>query len=291
VGNTKYPASIVSHDPEGKREGMIASKVREFCWQHLPSYPDSLIEVVTIRQPSDILGASRVMARVAEDHGMRLMILHDISSQQMVADADGKDVNTSVFGWQPDVSEFWQNYDCACRSPIIRACRLESEPFWVNRHGFRTIVPNAMLDGIDLDDFEVTSILTAAIVVPVFLPFGQIAVAIFSSRDQNQHELSNHFAEFIGLFSNLSRRFLTTYAAITRDNPYLPAEAVLTLREVECLRWAAFGKTDKEIAVILDLSHATIRYYLMRICKKLDAVNRAQAIFRASQLGYLGSEK
>ena len=64
---------------------------------------------------------------------------------------------------------------------------------------------------------------------------------------------------------------------------------MLSKREVECLRWAAIGKTDREIAEIVSLSHATIRYHIHRAGEKLYSVNRAQTIFKAGQLGFLGA--
>jgi DNA-binding CsgD family transcriptional regulator len=41
--------------------------------------------------------------------------------------------------------------------------------------------------------------------------------------------------------------------------------------------------------MIIDLSHATIRYHMQRAGEKLNAVNRAQTIFKAGQLGFLGA--
>jgi DNA-binding CsgD family transcriptional regulator len=63
----------------------------------------------------------------------------------------------------------------------------------------------------------------------------------------------------------------------------------LSKREVECLRWAALGKTDQEIAMIMSRSCATVRFHIHNAAIKLDAVNRSQTVFKASQLGYLGS--
>jgi DNA-binding CsgD family transcriptional regulator len=54
------------------------------------------------------------------------------------------------------------------------------------------------------------------------------------------------------------------------------------------LRWAALGKTDHEIGIILGCSHAGVRYHLSRACISLGTINRAQSVFRACQLGYLG---
>ncbi|MEX1109810.1 MAG: LuxR family transcriptional regulator [Dongiaceae bacterium] len=62
----------------------------------------------------------------------------------------------------------------------------------------------------------------------------------------------------------------------------------LTEREIECLRWAAEGKTAQDIAVILDRSLATICLHLGNAARKLGAQNRAQAIARAAHYRLLG---
>ena len=49
----------------------------------------------------------------------------------------------------------------------------------------------------------------------------------------------------------------------------------------------AAGKTSVEIAEILTLSEHTINHYLNRATKKLDAVNRTQAVAKALRLGLI----
>ena len=65
-----------------------------------------------------------------------------------------------------------------------------------------------------------------------------------------------------------------------------PAEA-LSQREFDCLNWTAAGKTSVEIASILDLSEHTVNHYLNRATKKLDAVNRTQAVAKALRRGLI----
>ena len=55
----------------------------------------------------------------------------------------------------------------------------------------------------------------------------------------------------------------------------------LSDRELECLRWAAAGKTSGEIATIVELSEHTVNHYLNSSCKKLDCVNRTQSVAKA----------
>ena len=61
----------------------------------------------------------------------------------------------------------------------------------------------------------------------------------------------------------------------------------LTPRELECLRWVARGKDTSEIAVILDISPHTARYYLKSARYKLDSVTSAQAVSKSIKLGLL----
>ena len=138
-------------------------------------------------------------------------------------------------------------------------------------------------------EFEGHQLTRAAIVVPVHLPFGQISASSFISMDRNKEDLSAEFAEYGALFAMVTRCFVAGYVQAHRTKRRIPSDCVLSKREVECLRWAAIGKTDKEISMILNRSHATIRYHIHRAGEKLDSVNRAQTIFKAGQLGYLGA--
>lgn len=55
-------------------------------------------------------------------------------------------------------------------------------------------------------------------------------------------------------------------------------------RELECLSWAAQGKTAKEIAAILGIAEFTVRDYLVSARHKLQSENLTKAIARAVAL-------
>lgn len=61
----------------------------------------------------------------------------------------------------------------------------------------------------------------------------------------------------------------------------------LTQREIDCLTWTAAGKTSLEISDILSLSEHTVNHYLNRATKKLDTVNRTQAVAKALRMGII----
>ena len=67
----------------------------------------------------------------------------------------------------------------------------------------------------------------------------------------------------------------------------VPTNTPLTRREVECLRWAAFGKTDSEIADILEIARWTVVTYLQNAKVKLGCPNRTAAVATALVMGII----
>jgi LuxR family transcriptional regulator, quorum-sensing system regulator CciR len=127
----------------------------------------------------------------------------------------------------------------------------------------------------------------AAIVVPVHLAFGQIGAVSFNPLDRNKTDLSDDFQKFGDVLGLYARTFIASYVHAMGDLQRLPPGSRLSKREVECLRWAAIGKTDLEISMIMSRSRATVRFHIHNASVKLDAVNRSQTVFKAAQLGYI----
>ena len=250
----------------------------------------TLVEAVTIRCVEDIHGAAVVLRNFAASHGLRAALCDDIASKETMVDADGTVLAADLFGWLGDGERWWEDHRLALHSPLPRSCRYESEPFWCNGEGFRTANPNPYLDDIDLSRyFAANPRYKAAIVVPVHLPFGQISANSYHPISPDIVDLADMFAEIGHILGAATRRFISGYASAMRTKRRIPSDCELSKREVECLRWAAIGKTDREIGMIISLSHATVRYHVHRAGEKLNSVNRAQTIFKAGQLGYLGA--
>jgi DNA-binding NarL/FixJ family response regulator len=56
----------------------------------------------------------------------------------------------------------------------------------------------------------------------------------------------------------------------------------LNEREVQCLTWAARGKTSSEIATILGVTKRTVDFHIEGACRKLGVSSRTEAVLRAS---------
>ena len=61
----------------------------------------------------------------------------------------------------------------------------------------------------------------------------------------------------------------------------------LTNREREVLRWIKEGKSTWETSVILGIKSRTVKYHLSNIYRKLDVMNRVQAVAEAIDRGML----
>ena len=61
----------------------------------------------------------------------------------------------------------------------------------------------------------------------------------------------------------------------------------LTPREVEALQWTMEGKTAWEVGVILGISERTAVLHIQNAMRKLEAVNKHQAVLKALRLGLI----
>jgi transcriptional regulator EpsA len=64
-------------------------------------------------------------------------------------------------------------------------------------------------------------------------------------------------------------------------------QSVLTVREQDILKWIYLGKSNFEIGAILKISPLTVKNHVQKILRKLNVVNRTQAIGKALELRIL----
>lgn len=245
------------------------------------------LDRVRISSEEEIRSAAEALHEIAMKANFRAAPAHDIADKRTPVDKDGNVLADCVFGWGDDESAWWRNSRIALDSPITSACRFESEPFWVNEEGFRTKVPNRYLEEIDLKNFANRAMTSAAIVVPIHMAFGKIGAVSFNPLDSSLTDLSDVYQEHADRLGIYARAFIVSYIQVMGAKQALPPGSRLSKREVECLRWAAIGKTDLEISMIMSRSRATVRFHIHNAATKLDAVNRSQTVFKAAQLGYI----
>jgi transcriptional regulator EpsA len=77
-------------------------------------------------------------------------------------------------------------------------------------------------------------------------------------------------------------RRISTLRTHQKPSDTASPHTVISEREREILGWVRKGKTNQEIGVILGISQFTVKNHLQRIFRKLDVLNRAQAIGKFS---------
>jgi DNA-binding CsgD family transcriptional regulator len=248
---------------------------------------------VRIECKAGIRRAAEALRRIGQEIGdLRCAPVHDFADGSTMVDAEGNLLATDVFGWTGDDNHRWWDHisQIVLDSPITTACRYESDPFWCNEHGLFARYENPFFKSIDIVNLlERTGRLRPAIIAPVHLPFGRIGAISFEWPNPHKSDLSKEYETYGDFLGVCSRIFVTDYVRLMCRNPGTVTDPRLSEHEVCCLRWAALGKTDEEIGLILSRSRATVRFHLHNATLKLASVNRSQSVFKAAQLGYIGS--
>lgn len=72
-----------------------------------------------------------------------------------------------------------------------------------------------------------------------------------------------------------------------KEGPKSSVGGKITSRELEILRWICSGKSNFEIGAILGISPLTVKNHVQKILRKLNVVNRAQAVGKALEMRIL----
>jgi len=67
----------------------------------------------------------------------------------------------------------------------------------------------------------------------------------------------------------------------------IKSKKTISRREQEVMRWMNSGKTNLEIASILNISPLTVKNHVHSILRKLGVENRSNACAKATQMGLL----
>ncbi len=118
--------------------------------------------------------------------------------------------------------------------------------------------------------------------VPLHGPLGDTCLMIFASS--SGHSSPSATLPELGV---LFRQFHSAYREIGRAKIDRRLVADLSLRELECLRWIAVGKTSWEIGKILKISQNTVNYHVKNLLTKLEAKNRIAAVVEGYRRGLL----
>ncbi len=231
------------------------------------------------------------LAEEVRDRGLAIDLPYiaasaDIGDPEPMRGADGRPFVETLFRWMDPELQYWKDRAFALRSAFIFASRYSAEPFFYCDDHFGTWRSVPRLENIEVTLNSSQHRVGTAIVCPAHLPGGVIGAIVWGSPEK--FDIRPTFAREAVALHGLTLKFLAAYNDLGQSETAL---AHLTRREIQCLKWAAAGKTDAEIAQIVEISTPTVRFHMRNAAEKLEVTGRSQAVHRASTLGYIGERK
>ena len=239
------------------------------CWAEMPAL------ITAVQAAGDAIGLPYVAAQA------------DLGDPEPMSDEDGRPYAETSFHWVDPEHAYWRDRKLALHIAFLTAARLVAEPFFYSDGRLKTWRPTQLLEEVDCTQAKNTPNFGEAIIAPVHLPRGLVGAVFGCSRETVGVETL--FANHAGELHNLALKLVATHNEARGRPRNATVPQTLTRREVQCLRWAAAGKTDGEIGIILSLSVSTVRFHLRNAAAKLGATGRAQSIQIAAGLGFVGA--
>lgn len=184
--------------------------------------------------------------------------------------------NVLLTSWPDEMLRTYDHAGLIFGSPVIERLRQSTNPFTYDAVGTN----RRRADG------------KAAIVASLFERHGLLRGAYFPAHNSAGQRGALAFG---GMREALNPREMAelnavanrVFTEVVEQRAGRRQNVSLSRREIECLSWASAGKTSVEMSEILGLSEYTVNHYLNRATRKLDAVNRVQAVAKAIRAGLL----
>jgi LuxR family transcriptional regulator, quorum-sensing system regulator BjaR1 len=209
--------------------------------------------------------------------GLTSMIAGTMPSPRDHGTAQEQHVLVSAFpkGWM----ERYLQQEYVHIDPVIRRIQQDLSPFrWSEAAALAPSDQNSTVSRMfgEANEFS----LKDGFAVPMLTLDGSIAAV---SLGGERLDLPPTAAGMISMVSS----FAIARAIELKSQQVRRRNAKLTPREIECIKWAADGKTEWEISTILGISEHTADKHLSNAHRKLQAANRPQAVANALRLGLI----
>lgn len=229
-----------------------------------------IAEIATFKTQFDVF---RVMKRLTEAYGCRAFMVMNLPPRTSL----DLQSNSIINNWPTELLSAYDQEGLLPNDAVIRRIRSSTVPF------FR----DEMQLDVRRDDGK------SQVLTTLFQRFHMFRSAFFPTHDASGNRGVVLFSGDRQPFTPEEMRDLSYISIHVFDRlaeiRNLDARIAETLndREIDCLTWTAAGKTSSEIAEILGLSEHTVNHYLNKATKKLDTVNRTQAVAKALRVGLI----
>jgi len=228
---------------------------------------ESFVENAKVAKTTDALSASLLQS--CEEMGLRYFALtHHINFGREGGPA------VRLHNYPPGWEAWFDEKGLGRSDPIHRACHIASFGFpWAAVPDMIKLTPD---DRCVLDQAYLNGI-GEGFTIPASVP-GEILGSCSFAVDAGQPfpEDFHYVCQLVGGFAFEAARRLCGVRDLVTDQL-----AILTDRQRDCVLWAARGKTDWEISVILGVSHETVIQHLKHARERYGVQKRAMLAVRA----------
>lgn len=170
-----------------------------------------------------------------------------------------------------------QNY--VLRDPVVKYLRRSLRPYsWGD---VRTKLPMTVQEGRIIEEAREFDVYDG-LIIPIITATGALSIVSPCGRQPDLSDRARAAVEIIGVMGQQALK-----RAHLQSPPSDEAVRPLTAREREILQFIASGKSDSEIAIILNISAVTVLAHVENAKRKLGAAKRTLAIVVALQRGEL----
>lgn len=164
--------------------------------------------------------------------------------------------------------------------PVMQHCRRQSVPIIWDQHTYTTQGQGALWEEQAQFGYH------TGIAMALHLPEGKH----FQMGVDRDRPLPGDHGELTRLVADL--QLFAVHALDAAMRVLVPRSSAvdapsLTPRELEALRWTMDGKTAWEVGAILGISERTAVSHINNAMRKLDCVNKHQAVLKALRLGLI----
>jgi DNA-binding CsgD family transcriptional regulator len=180
-----------------------------------------------------------------------------------------------VNNWEPGFVKIYDELKLSRNSPIFLHTRKSVRPLLFDVKEIQSQKPTDQRE-MAIEEFESFG-KTKGLILPVHTSHGMRGAITFTGNDIviSDEQIDQLQVRALYLFERIVELHQHS------DRLKVPD---LSKKEVECLKWAAAGKTSAETAMITELTENAVNHCMAASVKKLNASNRAHAIAKAIRL-------
>lgn len=240
-----------------------------------------------LAKQDNLVAAARLLADCGRDLGWERLAFHTDTARLLLPRTPGGGFVVVNMGWAEESVTNWVYERVSLICPVTSRCTASQGSFlWeCNPEGesWRDIALSQAQRSI-LKSYR--DYAAGGVTVPVHQPGGRTAYVSWFERDSGK--LRSLYQDTWHETHLISHAFIEHALDLNDAGCADHARAeVLTARELECLRWAAHGRTEAEIAAIIGRSRETVHFHLQNVHRKLHANNRAHAVAIACSHGLI----